>query len=155
MVSNASQIHEPADSSTSNGISSSALVQPRSSIGSLLSLNPKLPWGSNLTLAESSFSLSSQIFKKELPGRTLQFTYDIAATPLIGAKFNRGPKETLTDTRNEDSATSSSSSSCWRKPYASQVITFHSLIISLFSFTGRMEKGNLHFRVIEVSFSIV
>ena len=106
-----------------NSLRSSVLVQPRASIASLLSMAPKLPWGSSLTLAESSWSITTQNTRKELPGRTLQFTYDVAATPLIGAKFEHGSKETINDGKSEESpsGTNSNALSCWRRPHASQV----------------------------------
>ena len=91
-------------------------------MASLLSVAPKLPWGSSLTLAENAFSVSGQSFRRELPGRTLEFTYDVTATPLIGAKFDRGSKDGLNEGRTDDSSGSSSSAvSCWRKPHGSQV----------------------------------
>lgn len=114
VVSNSSQIQQV--SAEQVGVTSSQLVQPRGSIGSLLSLAPKLPWGSNLTIGDSTFALSSQIFKKDLPGKTLEFTYNVANTPVIGSNFN--------DVREEGSdmfSSSGTSAPCWRKPHGSQV----------------------------------
>ena len=48
VVSNASQIQEP-EQPINQGVTSSQMVRPRGSIGSLLSLAPRLPWGSNMT----------------------------------------------------------------------------------------------------------
>lgn len=118
VVSNSSQIQHVSQAE-GGGVTSSQLVQPRGSIGSLLTLAPKLPWGSNLVSGENPFSLSSQMFKKELPGRTLEFTYNVESTPVIGSKHgadNRDP--------NEPSGALTScgaSAPCWRKPHGSQV----------------------------------
>lgn len=114
VVANSSQIQEVAASST--GLTSSQLVQPRGSIGSLLSLAPRLPWGSSLTVGETSFSLTSQMFKKELPGRTLEFSYNVANTPVIGAKFNHLPHDEA-DCANQGMT----AAPCWRKPHNCQV----------------------------------
>lgn len=123
VVSNSSQIHDEIPKEDgSQSARSSIYVQSRSSIASLLTVAPKLPWGSSLTLAESSWSVTAPSFRKELPGRTLQFTYDIAATPLIGAKLDRGSKEMLNEGRSDDTAGASSTTvSCWRRPHGSQV----------------------------------
>lgn len=115
VVSNASHIHQITSSNV--GITSSQLVQPRGSIGSLLTLAPKLPWGSSLTLGDSSWSLTSQMFKKELPGKTLEFSYNVANTPVIGAKYSHDGKDEY------ENGTSSASAPCWRKPHSSQVST--------------------------------
>ena len=113
VVSNSSQIQQV--NPTHVGITSSQLVQPRGSIGSLLSLAPKLPWGTNLTLGDSSWSLTSQMFKKELPGRTLEFTYNVANTPVIGVKHNH-------EGRDDYDSSVSCAAPCWRKPHSSQVL---------------------------------
>eukprot|EP00794_Sanderia_malayensis_P007422 gene7422-8242_t len=126
VVSNSSQIHEADDCVEDNAIRSSDLIQPRASIASFLSLAPKLPWGSSLTLADSSWSVTPQSLRKELPGRTLQFTYDVQATPLIGAKFNHGSKECVFDSKVDES--SSSAAPCWRRPYACQKRTRERLV---------------------------
>ncbi len=122
VVSNSSQIQDADEPTEVVGLRSSDLVQPRASIASLLSLAPKLPWGSSLTLADNSWSVTSQSLRKELPGRTLQFTYDVQATPLIGAKFNHGSKEFVNDSKSDEpNVGGSGAACCWRRPYASQV----------------------------------
>ncbi|XP_057312815.1 protein furry homolog-like [Hydractinia symbiolongicarpus] len=120
VVSNASHIHQITSSNV--GITSSQLVQPRGSIGSLLTLAPKLPWGSSLTLGDSSWSLTSQMFKKELPGKTLEFSYNVANTPVIGAKYSHDGKDEY------ENGTSSASAPCWRKPHSSQRRTRERLV---------------------------
>ncbi|XP_065059033.1 protein furry homolog-like isoform X2 [Rhopilema esculentum] len=133
VVSNSSQINDDlgldGQASSQSSIRSSILFQPRASMASLLSVAPKLPWGSSLTLAENAFSVSGQSFRRELPGRTLEFTYDVTATPLIGAKFDRGSKDGLNEGRTDDSSGSSSTAvSCWRKPHGSQKRTRERLV---------------------------
>jgi len=127
VVSNSSQIHNDAynDDGVQN-IRSSFYIPSRASIASILPSAPKLPWGSSLTIAESSWSTAAPGFRKELPGRTLQFTYDVTATPLIGAKFERSSKEALNEGKMEES--SSSTVSCWRRPHGSQKKTREHLI---------------------------
>ena len=122
-MSNSSQILDDVPNED-GGLSarSSFYVPSRASIASFLPSAPKLPWGSSLTIAESSWSGTAQAFRKELPGRTLQFTYDVTATPLIGAKFERGSKEVLSDGKPEEST--STTVSCWRRPHGSQVLSF-------------------------------
>ena len=114
VVSNSSQIQQV--SATHVGITSSQLVQPRGSIGSLLTLAPKLPWGTNLAIGENPFSLSSQMFKKELPGRTLEFTYNVESTPVIGSKYND-----IKEDGDHSYQVCGTSAPCWRKPHGSQV----------------------------------
>lgn len=123
VVSNSSQIHDDVPREDGSQSSRSSIYfQPRASVASLLSVAPKLPWGSSLTLADSSWSVTAPSFRKELPGRTLQFTYDVTTTPLIGAKFDRGSKEVLNDGRSDESGGPSSTQvSCWRRPHGSQV----------------------------------
>ena len=135
VVSNSSQIQHV--SQTEGGaLTSSQLVQPRGSIGSLLTLAPKLPWGSNLVSGENPFSLSSQMFKKELPGRTLEFTYNVENTPVIGSKHggveSRDP--------NEPGLTACGASApCWRKPHGSQVcVTSFLFLICVILFNSHL-----------------
>ena len=120
-MSNSSQIHNDAlYEDEVQSIRSSVYVPTRASIASILPSAPRLPWGSSLTIAESSWSGTASGFRKELPGRTLQFTYDVTTTPLIGAKFERGSKETINDGKTDES--SSNFVSCWRRPHGSQVV---------------------------------
>lgn len=129
VVSNSSQIQHV---NPAVGITSSQLVQPRGSIGSLLTLAPKLPWGTHLTLGENSWSLTSQIFKNELPGRTIEFTYNIANTPLIGAKYNNVGKDDHPE--NSTLGLGVSQAPCWRKPHGSQVSANEICFFVFFSF---------------------
>jgi len=122
VVSNSSYIQQV--NPTHVGITSSQLVQPRGSIGSLLSLTPRLPWGSNLTLGDSSLSLTSQMFKKELPGRTIEFSYNVANTPVIGAKYSHNNS----DDQAELTCQGMSAAPCWRKPHGCQRRTRERLV---------------------------
>ena len=99
----------------------------------------------------SSFSDSELFLKKELPGRTMEFTYDLSQTPIIGRRHAAGdsrPKDPFTAAAavTEDAAkiagnkeekvggassprrsvslssADSSSISCWKRPWLSQVI---------------------------------
>merc|ERR1740128_285213 len=69
---------------------SSSLVAPPSNAGS--------GWCSDS--AASSFSDSELFVKKELPGRTMEFTYDLSQTPIIGRRHTVG--EGRTDVRPKD-----------------------------------------------------
>ena len=43
------------------------------------------------TTSASNFAEADMYFKKELPGRTMEFTFDLSQTPVIGRKQIRGP----------------------------------------------------------------
>jgi len=128
VVSNSSQIQQV--SAAQVAMTSSQMVQPRSSIGSLLTLAPKLPWGSNMAAGESPFPFSSQMFKKELPGRTLEFTYNVENTPVIGSKYNDLKEENGNESNYPVCGVSAP---CWRKPHGSQVIYLFKEIYSIHS----------------------
>ena len=78
---------------------SSSLVAPPSSSNSGT-------WGSDSNA--SSFSDSELFLKKELPGRTMEFTYDLSQTPVIGRRHT-----------NDKADSRDSSTSRPREPFSS------------------------------------
>ena len=61
------------------------------------------------------------MIKKDLPGRTLDFTFDLSATPVIG---RRGAPETQGEHGKDNKILSPVATvdlSAWRKPHLSQV----------------------------------
>lgn len=68
-------------------------------------------------IVDNSWSADTAQMKKELPGRTLDFTFDLSATRVIGCP-------TALDVAGEsgkESKTSSADVCGWRKPHLSQV----------------------------------
>ena len=120
VVSNSSHIQHIDD--PGDGRTSSELVQPIGSVGSLIAIAPKLPWGNNLSLGDNALALTSHMFKKELPGRTIEFTYNVEDTPLIGARYNSLDKD------KKPGNQSVSQAPCWRKPHGSQRRTRERLV---------------------------
>ncbi|XP_068083711.1 protein furry [Anabrus simplex] len=59
---------------------SSTLVAPPTSLHSQ-------PWEPSATSPHPSFTDSEMFTKKELPGRTMEFTFDLSQTPVIGRRF--------------------------------------------------------------------
>lgn len=68
------------------------------------------------------------MIKKDLPGRTLDFTFDLSTTPVIG---RRGTPEIPADMGKENKVLSPVGTvdlSTWRKPHLSQVIACYFVI---------------------------
>ncbi|XP_046454255.1 protein furry-like isoform X2 [Daphnia pulex] len=86
---------------------SSSLVAPPSSAS-----GPSSGWGSDSNA--SSFSDSELFVKKELPGRTMEFTYDLSQTPIIGRRHagltaeSYRPKDPFTSASEADTKVSAS-----------------------------------------------
>ena len=76
------------------------------------------------------------MMKKELPGRTLDFTFDLSATPVIGRRGSMDNK--ATDNCNRLAAANSidMSISSWKKPHLSQVGNEAIVRFEVFSFAG-------------------
>ena len=130
VVSNSSHIHQASPSVTRN--MSSQLVQPRGSLGSLISLAPKLPRVHSMSFGDSSWSLSSDMFKKDLPGRTLEFSFNVSNTPVIGSRYSL---EELKDHIETGSSSSTAAAPCWRKPHGCQVcFGLYCLLLDLIEF---------------------
>merc|ERR1719447_1934540 len=64
------------------------------------------------------------MFKNELPGRTIEFSYNVEETPLIGARYNSLDK----DKRSGNQSLAVSQAPCWRKPHGSQRRTRERLV---------------------------
>ena len=80
------------------------------------------------------------MIKKDLPGRTLDFTFDLSSTPVIG---RRGTPETTGEVGKENKVLSPVATvdlSTWKKPHLSQVDVFlvntqkRAAILHIFSF---------------------
>ncbi|XP_047125679.1 protein furry homolog-like isoform X1 [Hydra vulgaris] len=122
VVSNSSHIQQAHQSFLRT--TSSQLVQPRGSLGSIISLAPKPSRVHSMSFGESSWSLSSDMFKKDLPGRTLEFSFNVSNTPVIGARYN------LEELKDHIEATpgATTAAPCWRKPHGSQKRTRERLV---------------------------
>merc|ERR1719334_942130 len=79
----------------------------------------------------TSFAEAEVYFKKELPGRTMEFTFDLSQTPVIERRHRRTGLSSISAEREEASATSprrslslstadSSTFSGWKRPWMSQ-----------------------------------
>ncbi|XP_029213132.2 LOW QUALITY PROTEIN: protein furry homolog [Acropora millepora] len=81
---------------------------------------PPRPASSVWTVHDSSWSTEAMMIKKDLPGRTLDFTFDLSATPVIGRKVG---SEFPGDLARENKVLSPGGTvdlSTWRKPHLSQ-----------------------------------
>ncbi|XP_044733095.1 protein furry isoform X3 [Chrysoperla carnea] len=88
--------------STTNTSGSSTITGSGGGLTSLISHHPPHP----------SFSETEIFMKKELPGRTMEFTFDLSQTPVIGRRFlikNDANTCTATDTNTTTSTTTSAS----------------------------------------------
>lgn len=82
---------------------------------------PPRPASSVWTVHDSSWSTEAMMIKKDLPGRTLDFTFDLSATPVIGRKV---ASELPGEQARENKVLSPGGAvdlSTWRKPHLSQV----------------------------------
>lgn len=89
---------------------------------------PPRPASSVWTAHDSSWSAEAMMIKKDLPGRTLDFTFDLSATPVIGRK---GTPEIPGEVVKESKLLSPVGTvdlSTWRKPHLSQVKVISVLI---------------------------
>lgn len=89
---------------------------------------PPRPASSVWTAHDSSWSAEAMMIKKDLPGRTLDFTFDLSATPVIGRK---GTPEIPGEVVKESKLLSPVGTvdlSTWRKPHLSQRRTRERLV---------------------------
>ncbi|KAL9973951.1 hypothetical protein ACROYT_G020474 [Oculina patagonica] len=89
---------------------------------------PPRPASSVWTAYDSSWSAEAMMIKKDLPGRTLDFTFDLSTTPVIG---RRGAPETQGEHGKENKILSPVATvdlSAWRKPHLSQRRTRERLV---------------------------
>ena len=98
--------------------SSSLVAPPISSVHS--------NWESSLNpLPHPSFNEDSLFNKKELPGRTMEFTFDVSQTPVIGRRFFNKVEETqpLVTPRRSCSLSPAdvTPQTGWKRPWMSQV----------------------------------
>ncbi|CAH1170054.1 unnamed protein product [Phaedon cochleariae] len=99
---------------------SSSLVAPPISIHS--------HWESTFTsMPHPTFNEDNVFAKKELPGRTMEFTFDMSQTPVIGRRFLNKPEEPTTSRTSATprrscsiSPADASSQSGWKRPWMCQ-----------------------------------
>ena len=80
---------------------------------------PPRPASSVWTAYDSSWSAEAMMIKKDLPGRTLDFTFDLSATPVIGQRVENPVEHGKENKLLSPVATVDLSG--WRKPHLSQV----------------------------------
>ncbi|KAG1696979.1 Protein furry -like [Nymphon striatum] len=94
-----------------------------------------------------SFADTDSHIKKELPGRTMEFTFDISQTPVIGRRYQTSRKSITTENHKENNDNQASPRrsasvnqsdvgngiSGWRRPYLSQARTRERLVNLLMS----------------------
>ena len=83
------------------------------------------------------------MIKKDLPGRTLDFTFDLSATPVIG---RRATPEISGEMGRENKLLSQVSTvdlSTWKKPYLSQV---HVIRFTVFTGKGQFRRSQFLLR---------
>ena len=71
------------------------------------------------------------MIKKDLPGRTLDFTFDLSTTPVIGRKCTPEMPGEVAKENKVLSPVGTVDLSTWRKPHLSQV-TFHFFVFCHF-----------------------
>ncbi|XP_068703466.1 protein furry homolog-like isoform X2 [Montipora foliosa] len=81
---------------------------------------PPRPASSVWTAHDSSWSAEAMMIKKDLPGRTLDFTFDLSTTPVIGRKITPEFPGELTRENKVLSPVGTVDLSTWRKPHLSQ-----------------------------------
>lgn len=99
---------------------------------------PARPASSVWTVHDSSWSAEAMMIKKDLPGRTLDFTFDLSATPVIG---RRATPEISGEMGRENKLLSQVSTvdlSTWKKPYLSQV---HVIRFTVFTGKGQFRRS--------------
>ena len=82
---------------------------------------PARPASSVWTVHDSSWSAEAMMIKKDLPGRTLDFTFDLSATPVIGRRATPEISGEMCRENKLLSQVSTVDLSTWKKPYLSQV----------------------------------
>ena len=103
---------------------------------------PARPASSVWTVHDSSWSAEAMMIKKDLPGRTLDFTFDLSATPVIG---RRATPEISGEMGRENKLLSQVSTvdlSTWKKPYLSQV---HVIRFTVFTGKGQFRRSQFFF----------
>lgn len=103
---------------------------------------PARPASSVWTVHDSSWSAEAMMIKKDLPGRTLDFTFDLSATPVIG---RRATPELSGEMGRENKLLSQVSTvdlSTWKKPYLSQV---HVIRFTVFTGKGQFRRSQFFF----------
>jgi len=82
---------------------------------------PPRPASSVWTAYDSSWSAEAMMIKKDLPGRTLDFTFDLSTTPVIGRRVT--PENPVEHGKENKvlSPVATVDLSAWRKPHLSQV----------------------------------
>ncbi|XP_067137576.1 protein furry [Centruroides vittatus] len=118
---------------------SSTLAAPPASMSIGSSSADSVSIASSTSFADSEFGT-----KRELPGRTMEFTIDLTLTPVVGQRFQQkmSNKDSNVTTEKEESTTASprrslshnhsftenGSASSWRRPWLSQTRTREHLI---------------------------
>lgn len=82
---------------------------------------PPRPASSVWTAYDSSWSAEAMMIKKDLPGRTLDFTFDLSTTPVIGRRSTPEPQGEHSKENKVLSPVATVDMSVWRKPHLSQV----------------------------------
>lgn len=89
---------------------------------------PPRPASSVWTAYDSSWSTEAMMIKKDLPGRTLDFTFDLSATPVIGRRSTPEPQVDSGKENKLISPVATVDMSVWRKPHLSQRRTRERLV---------------------------
>ncbi|XP_034942121.1 protein furry isoform X2 [Chelonus insularis] len=97
---------------------SSTLVAPPTSVHAS-------SWESSLTSPHPSFTDTEIFSKKELPGRTMDFTFDVTKTPVIGKRWLKRPVDDVKTSGSPRRSLSLSPAdtnivSSWKRPWMSQ-----------------------------------
>lgn len=115
---------------------SSSLVAPPPNLSSYVTPScgpPSMAWDAISTASSAFSSDTEQLSKKELPGRTLEFTFDVTQTPVIGRRhlkdetlntrtnFNFNTLQQRSSSVGEIGSTIVGSiQSAWKRPWACQ-----------------------------------
>ena len=82
------------------------------------------------------------MIKKDLPGRTLDFTFDLSATPVIGRRATPEISGEMSRENKLLSQVSTVDLSTWKKPYLSQV---HVIRFTVFTGKGQFRRSQFFF----------
>ncbi|XP_050540856.1 protein furry isoform X2 [Daktulosphaira vitifoliae] len=99
-------------------------------------------WDSRATASHYSFADIDVFMKKELPGRTMDFTFDMSQTPLIGRKVQNGSTDSesintnLVQRRSTSLSPSDSTVTGWKRPWLCQS-RVRELLVSLLMTCGQ------------------
>lgn len=99
---------------------------------------PARPASSVWTVHDSSWSAEAMMIKKDLPGRTLDFTFDLSATPVIGRRATPEISGEMCRENKLLSQVSTVDLSTWKKPYLSQV---HVIRFTVFTGKGQFRRS--------------